>query len=492
MNTKKFTQIALALVLAITIVSGVKYVIATEYGTWNNPTATPPGNNTNQPINTGTTAQYKSARLTVDELLTNTGANILTTSGLSTNAFAAQQDAAFKQDVFVTGNVGIGTGVTSPLQKLQIGTNTSTSSNTPDSISLGATYSSMAGVNPKLRLYDTGSGVPYGIGVSANTFDFMVPAGAAYSWNVNGVKKMRLDNNGNLDIGGTLKIAGGSPGAGKVLTSDANGLASWGTVSAGVWTTSGNNIYNSNTGSIGIGTGATAPGAKLDVNGNNSAINLLVHSTSGQLQFYNYLDNVNYIESVNGAGTASQLLNFTGLSGGAGSFAFNGTVKISDGTQGADKVLTSDASGNASWATNFWTDAGTYVKPTAGDNVGAANYCDASGNNCVSPSKIVDINTPVDIGATYTKVLTQTTSSSTFSVCKVYVVTADPQMNGGTEYTVFGGITNSDGGMKVYDVGPNWGGCYSSTSDNAGFYIKDNCGKAGTKAIPVCYSNFLW
>ena len=34
-------------------------------------------------------------------------------------------------------------------------------------------------------------------------------------------------SSGNTEIAGTLKIAGGSPGSGKVLVSDANGLASW-------------------------------------------------------------------------------------------------------------------------------------------------------------------------------------------------------------------------------------------------------------------------
>jgi hypothetical protein len=34
-------------------------------------------------------------------------------------------------------------------------------------------------------------------------------------------------SSGNTEIAGTLKVAGGSPGAGKVLVSDANGLASW-------------------------------------------------------------------------------------------------------------------------------------------------------------------------------------------------------------------------------------------------------------------------
>jgi hypothetical protein len=36
-----------------------------------------------------------------------------------------------------------------------------------------------------------------------------------------------------LEVAGQVKITGGTPGAGKVLTSDASGLASWTTPSAG-------------------------------------------------------------------------------------------------------------------------------------------------------------------------------------------------------------------------------------------------------------------
>lgn len=58
----------------------------------------------------------------------------------------------------------------------------------------------------------------------------------------------------NLDVDGQVRIRGGAPGAGKVLTSDASGLANWQTPSGGSnWTLSGFNVYRSS-GNVGIGT----------------------------------------------------------------------------------------------------------------------------------------------------------------------------------------------------------------------------------------------
>jgi hypothetical protein len=83
----------------------------------------------------------------------------------------------------------------------------------------------------------------------------------------------------NIVANGTLQITGGTPGVGKVLTSDATGLANWTTPSGGAisggqtnyiarWlsaTTLGTGSLFDNGTNIGIGT--ISPTAKLDIAG---------------------------------------------------------------------------------------------------------------------------------------------------------------------------------------------------------------------------------
>ena len=62
MKTKIIQNIK-SIILALILIAGVGVVSATS--TWNNPTATPPGNNVDTPINAGTTAQAKNGSLTL-------------------------------------------------------------------------------------------------------------------------------------------------------------------------------------------------------------------------------------------------------------------------------------------------------------------------------------------------------------------------------------------------------------------------------------------
>jgi endosialidase-like protein len=72
-----------------------------------------------------------------------------------------------------------------------------------------------------------------------------------------------------LDVQGAVKVVDGTQGAGKVLTSDANGLASWQSPAVSYWSANGNDIFNTNTGKVGIGT--TTPTASLTIAGPNNS-----------------------------------------------------------------------------------------------------------------------------------------------------------------------------------------------------------------------------
>ncbi|MDP3093693.1 MAG: hypothetical protein Q8N16_02920 [bacterium] len=110
------------------------------------------------------------------------------------------------------GNVGIGT--TSPLNTLQIGTQSPVETATPVTLSLGGTYSNTGGANMKLKLYDDGdSNAVHGLGVSSTGLDFRGPG---FNWYIGADQKMILDSTGNVGIGdatptAVLNIAGSQP-----------------------------------------------------------------------------------------------------------------------------------------------------------------------------------------------------------------------------------------------------------------------------------------
>lgn len=143
-----------------------------------------------------------------------------------------------------------------------------------------------------------------------------------------------------LEVQGKVKIADASQGTGKVLTSDANGLASWATIPTQIangsaagntlywdgtsWVTNSNNIFN-NGANVGIGT--STPTNKLSVKGSLDISNRLgigTTSPSGDL----------HIKSINNSGnTIDQQQTTAGFGGG-------GTSKWQSFTAGITGVLT--------------------------------------------------------------------------------------------------------------------------------------------------------
>lgn len=200
---------------------------------------------------------------------------------------------------------------------------------------------------------------------------------------------------------GLIKLTGGTPGAGKVLTSDAAGLASWQTASlpngtaAGNtpywngtnWITNSSNIFN-NGGNVGIGT--SSPATKLDLGTatSNKPVFRMNPGTATAVDYSGYAHNDFFIGSYSAGAYPQHYITFghtadgnrkfhigsgsnaafdgttvfspamTVTSGGfvgigttspGAKLEVNGQIKITGGTPGAGKVLTSDAAGLASW-----------------------------------------------------------------------------------------------------------------------------------------------
>ena len=191
MQSIKFLGLTLGIALSIFAINLAVYA-------WTAPTATPPGGNVPAPINIGTTTQAKAGALGVGGVFTANTAVHLAVGG---------------------GNVGIGTA--NPQARLH-----------------------MVGSNAQ---FESGTAIEGGEIVLRGPTDF--PADNIHidnyqgrlrfiRTNPHGAETMTILQNGNvgigtedptarLDINGQIRIRGGTPVAGSVLTSDENGLAHW-------------------------------------------------------------------------------------------------------------------------------------------------------------------------------------------------------------------------------------------------------------------------
>jgi hypothetical protein len=125
-------------------------------------------------------------------------------------------------------------------------------------------------VNGDIRTQGTGVGLILANGTT-DKWEWVVPAAdsSLRLWDFNSsLDRLVINSSGNIGIGtaapgaklevaGQVKITGGTPGAGKVLTSDAVGLASWVTPSASGITSLGGQTGATQT--FAIGTAGTAP-----------------------------------------------------------------------------------------------------------------------------------------------------------------------------------------------------------------------------------------
>lgn len=143
-----------------------------------------------------------------------------------------------------------------------------------------------------------------------------------------------------LEVAGQVKITGGSPGAGKVLTSNADGLATWAPpASSSKWISNGNNIYNGNSGRVGIG--ISSPAANLHVNDGVDGSLLITNDFTG----YTLLDGLRIrMNSLTGSiqNSESGDLFFQTNQGGAGEYGTpsiwikaTGAIGIGTSTPGA-------------------------------------------------------------------------------------------------------------------------------------------------------------
>lgn len=141
-----------------------------------------------------------------------------------------------------------------------------------------------------------------------NIFVAIGTGGGANYWTLNGTN-ISNNNSGNvgigtaspgakLDVTGQVKITDGTQGAGKVLTSDATGLATWQTPAGGgiggggtlnfvpKFTPNGTTLGNSQIFDNGtfVGIGTSSPGATLDVSAPNSQIKVSGATIPGMVQ----------------------------------------------------------------------------------------------------------------------------------------------------------------------------------------------------------------
>ena len=180
------------------------------------------------------------------------------------------------------------------------------------------------------------------------------------SMNINASEILRITNAGNVGIGetdpdaklevaGQVKITGGTPGTGKVLTSDADGLATWETALAGATGAQGATGAAGTNGSDGAA-GATGAQGPTGADGSNGAVGATgaTGATGAQgIQGVAGADGTNGTDGLDGADGA------VGPQGPAGNDGADG-VDGADGNDGAVGATGTFQSGTVAGQMLYW------------------------------------------------------------------------------------------------------------------------------------------
>lgn len=194
-----------------------------------------------------------------------------------------------------SGNVGIGTAAPSFKLEIQDSVNSVSGIKIHNSNAGASAYTTLRlgnNTDDQAGIFRVSSGNSTYAG--PNSLNFFTTGAYPIGFATSNTVRMLVTSAGNvgigstvpaatLDVNGTIKIAGGTPGAGKILTSDANGLATWETPSSTTqWTTAGANIHYSS-GKVGIGT--ATPGVNLEVRGPSASAKIINSSNSYSVDF---------------------------------------------------------------------------------------------------------------------------------------------------------------------------------------------------------------
>lgn len=264
------------------------------------------------------------------------------------------------------GNVGLGTS--SPERKLHLNTSLVNSGIMFTNDASGTTGDD--GLHVSLQYQADSPGNRYGLILNKENIPLVIGTNNSY----NQLYLQQTGNVGigtssptaNLDLEGIIRIRGGNPGAGKVLTSSADGTASWATpgASSSNWTLSGSILTNdnSNGGSVTIKSSGANP-LRIDGGSNLYASFYEGGVYRGYIGSYSGADaDIDFGTGIGLTGKTHLVTNATprltvdatgnvgiGNTAPTAKLHVTGTLRIADGTEAKYKVLTSDALGNASW-----------------------------------------------------------------------------------------------------------------------------------------------